>query len=95
MSIETRTVIELEKVEYKLISEGKQGLPGRDASPQVVINILEPALTWNLPHFLGKFPNLQLFTTAGDQMFANYRHVDNNNILVTFSDPTNGIAYIN
>lgn len=49
------------------------------------------AATWTIPHTLGRVPQIQLFTSAGEQIHANIT-VDSSIIVVEFSQPQAGFV---
>lgn len=58
-------------------------------------NQVAPSRVWNVEHHLGKYPSVTIMDTAGMEYEAEVQHTDQNNILITFSDPFAGYADIN
>ena len=55
---------------------------------------IQPSVQWIIPHPLGYQPGVSLTDTAGDPMTADPRYPDANTVVITFSAPTAGIAYL-
>ena len=53
-----------------------------------------PAVTWTINHNLNEFPTVTLVDGAGRAMIAAYRYVNSNQVIVTFSQPVAGKAYL-
>ena len=51
--------------------------------------------TWNITHRLGKFPSVTIVDSAGTHVVGDVQYVDISNIIITFSSPFSGIAYLN
>lgn len=47
---------------------------------------------WTVNHNLGYRPNVALTTLGGAEMWAEVLHVSANQVLVTFDNPTTGLA---
>ena len=60
-----------------------------------VHNQSTPTTVWNVAHNLNKRPSVGIVTSAGDEVEGDVKHIDNNNITITFSSPFGGKAYIN
>lgn len=50
---------------------------------------------WTIFHGLGKHPSVDVFDSAGDQVEGDVRHMDENQLLILFSSPFAGVAYLN
>lgn len=50
---------------------------------------------WNIPHILGKIPSVSVVDTGGSEIIGDIAHTDNNNCVLTFSNPFTGKAYLN
>lgn len=53
------------------------------------------AQVWSVSHNLNKWPSVDIYDTAGELIFGQIEHVDSNNCVITFSEPTSGEAYLN
>lgn len=51
--------------------------------------------SWHINHSLGKFPSVTVVDSAGTQVFGDVTQVDANNIILNFSAPFSGTAYLN
>lgn len=50
---------------------------------------------WTINHNLGKRPSVEITDSAGTQMMAPVKWTSDNQIVITFSAPTSGVAYLN
>lgn len=53
-----------------------------------------PSLSWSISHNLGKFPNLMVKEPDGSIVEGDVTHSSNNLLIITFSSPTAGTAYL-
>lgn len=53
------------------------------------------AITWNISHNLGKYPNVVVIDDEGDVTVGEINYVDINELTLTFSEATSGTAYLN
>ena len=60
-----------------------------------VFNQAAPATTWNITHNLGKFPSITVVDTGNTAVNGQYDYIDDNNIVLTFTAPFAGKAYLN
>ena len=51
--------------------------------------------SWAVVHNLGKFPSLSIVDTGGNEVEGEVQHIDNNNLIITFSSSFAGKAYLN
>jgi hypothetical protein len=52
-----------------------------------------PLLSWNIMHFLNRFPIVRVYNTSGIEILPlNIEHVSNQGIIITFSEPTAGVV---
>ncbi len=58
--------------------------------PQMV-----PSTSWLIQHNLDKFPSVDIVDSAETKVHGSVTYVDRNNILVEFSFPFSGKAYLN
>jgi hypothetical protein len=54
-----------------------------------------PAAVWDITHNLGFFPDVQVFDNSGDEVEGDVTHVSDNELVLTFSAPISGVAYLN
>lgn len=50
---------------------------------------------WEINHKLGKFPSVTVVDSAGTTVIGDVQYIDNNNVVVEFSSPFTGKAYLN
>ena len=55
---------------------------------------LDSQLEWAIQHNLGYFPNVMSFDSAGSQIIGDVTHIDSNRMIITFSHPSGGKAYL-
>ena len=80
----------------KIVSRDTQGPQGpAGGTTTTIINIVEPTLTWTLAHYLGRYPSVTVYDTAGDLLVLTPKYVDSNIIVLSFTVPTSGYAYLN
>jgi hypothetical protein len=72
---------------------GPTGPPGSDVTYHHVQSAA--AAIWTVVHNLGKFPDVQAFNSAGDQLIGQIHHDSSNQLTLTFSAANAGDAYCN
>lgn len=73
---------------------GPQGPPGAGSSGNLTFSQALPSTTWTIPHTLGFYPNVSTFDSTGDEIEGNVTHSSIAQVVVTFSDPVSGEAYL-
>lgn len=53
-----------------------------------------PLSVWTIPHNLGRRPDVTLYDSNNEQMFADVHHDNLNQVTITFSEPVSGFARI-
>jgi hypothetical protein len=82
------------KVEQVVVSlAGPQGIPG-SAAGSITFNQDVPSDQWVIPHDLGKFPNVLVVDSAGDEVFTSAIYPDNSTVVLNFSAPFSGKAVL-
>lgn len=51
--------------------------------------------TWKIKHDMDKYPAVTVVDTSGNVIIGDLTYTDNNNIMITFSSPISGTAYLN
>lgn len=51
--------------------------------------------TWTINHNLGQFPSVTIVDGSGNVVLAEVQYINSNQIIVTFSQPFAGTAYLN
>lgn len=51
--------------------------------------------TWVIVHSLGKFPSATIVDSAGTEVEGSINHIDVNNLVISFSSPFSGKAFLN
>jgi hypothetical protein len=54
-----------------------------------------PASTWTIAHNLNRYPSVTVVDSANSVVIGNVTYLDTNNLVVTFSAPFSGYAYLN
>ena len=54
-----------------------------------------PASVWTITHNLGKYPAVCVVDTAGNEVVGQLQHVNVNQLILTFSAPFSGEAFLN
>ena len=54
-----------------------------------------PSKEWRVAHKLGKFPSVTVVDSAGTVVVGDVRHVDKNNVVLSFSGAFSGTAFFN
>lgn len=54
-----------------------------------------PSATWTINHDLDKFPSVTVVNESKEVMIGNIQYVNNNTVIITFSAPFSGYAYLN
>jgi hypothetical protein len=72
--------------------------PGPVPSPDptaFIFTQLAPALIWTINHNLSAFPSVTLVDTLGNTIVAQVQYTNSNQVVVTFSQPVAGSAFLN
>ena len=69
-------------------------LPSQGA-PTFIYEQVGPAITWNIPHNLGKFPSVSVVNNNNIIINGEVTYIDNNNVQLNFSAAFSGKAYLN
>lgn len=56
---------------------------------------VDPADTWTINHDLGKYPSVTIVDSAGDEVEGNVNHISNTQVVISFSAPFSGRAFLN
>jgi hypothetical protein len=54
-----------------------------------------PAETWTIKHNLGRFPSVTVQDTAGDEVDGITEYLTDNEVMIVFSAPVAGEAFLN
>jgi hypothetical protein len=54
-----------------------------------------PATTWDITHNLNKFPSITVVDTANTTVIGSYEYINKNRVILSFSDPFAGKAFLN
>jgi len=81
---------------FLLADEVIQFIEGMGASDaRFVHQQMTSSAQWDIAHGLGKYPSVMISDSAGSVVIGNVRHVDENNVQLTFAAPFAGSAYLN
>lgn len=53
-----------------------------------------PAMVWVINHGLNSFPSVNVLDPGNEQLFGEVDYVDDDNLTITFSTPTSGVAFL-
>lgn len=70
-----------------------QGMNNTNAGGYVYTQSV-PADVWTIPHFLGFYPNLTVFDSAGTEIEGDEHHINVTTMQVTFGSGFSGVAYL-
>ena len=70
-------------------------LPYLEADKNYVHNQGSAATIWTIAHNLDKFPSPVVVDSGGNEIEGDVKHIDKNNLTITFSTAFTGAAYIN
>jgi hypothetical protein len=65
------------------------------SSPTFIFEQAVPSDTWNITHDMVKFPSITVIDTVDSVVQGEYTYVNNNNVILTFTAPFAGKAYLN
>ena len=71
------------------------GLPYFETDKHFVFIQSTAATTWTINHNLNKHPSVAVVDSAGSFVYGAETHIDNNNLIIEFSAPFKGRAYLN
>lgn len=54
-----------------------------------------PSATWTVTHNMGKNPSVSIVDSSGDEVEGEVTYVSTNQLIITFSAPFSGVAYLN
>lgn len=54
-----------------------------------------PAVTWDITHNLDKFPSITVVDTANTTVMGSYEYITKNRVILSFSNPFAGKAFLN
>ncbi len=78
----------------EVVSRGPQGPPGPSGNAFFLHQQVAPSTAWMITHNLNKFPNVVVTDFGGEVFYGLVNHVDDNVVLLSFSAPVSGKAYL-
>ena len=54
-----------------------------------------PSNTWTVNHNMGKNPSVSIIDSSGDEVYGEVKHISTSQLILSFSAPFSGIAYLN
>lgn len=86
-------------IEVTQVTTGLTGAPGDTVAgtgDRTFVHSQSPASDlWTVNHNLSKYPSVDVFDSAGDQVDGEVRHINENSLRIVFSAPFSGVAYLN
>jgi hypothetical protein len=73
--------------------QGPKGDPGEDSYYTHVQSV--PSSTWTITHNLGKKPSVSVVDSADTKVYGSITYTSTDTLVVTFSAPFSGKAYLN
>ena len=68
---------------------------GDGGDKSYTFNQVVPKELWKIPHGLGKYPAITVVDSGGNEVIGDIKHIDNNNVEISFNGGFSGIAYLN
>ena len=78
-----------------VISEAVVGLQGTSGDKHYQHVQATPSATWSITHNLGKRPAVTVVDSGGNEWITNVEHVSDNALVIRFTAPFSGNAYLN
>lgn len=69
-------------------------LPSIDPYKSFIYEQALPSNRWEVSHKLGRYPSVTVVDSAGTTVEGDIQYIDNNNIVIEFSAPFTGKAYL-
>jgi hypothetical protein len=69
--------------------------PGSGGDKNFVYTQAVASSTWDIQHNLDKFPSVSIVNDDNTQVFGSVEYIDDNNLIITFTAPFSGKAYMN
>lgn len=102
------TEVEIPEVAQPVVTLGQQGPPGPPGPPgegggpggepgtsfYYVHTQMTPSADWHIVHNLGGRPAVTIADSAGAVVIGDVRYLGDNELIVTFSNPFGGFAYL-
>ena len=92
-----------ERKQFRIVNKGKgilnvdkvnlHKIEARDKHFRYVQN--SPATTWVINHELEKEPSVTITDSAGTEVEGHVKHIDDKNLIITFSAGFSGVATMN
>lgn len=74
---------------------GEKGEQGESGDLHYKFTQGSAAAVWTIKHDLGKYPIPLVQDSANDEVEGDYEYLNSNEIVLTFSAPFSGVAYLN
>jgi hypothetical protein len=88
--------VTIEVVEQNVvISEAVVGLQGTSGDKHYQHVQATPSATWSITHNLGKRPSVTVVDSGGNEWITKVEHVSDNALVIRFTAPFSGNAYLN
>lgn len=94
----SEAVIVVDSIEYTKVARAGvlEDLPIEEIRDSLSYRHVQsvPASEWTVSHNLGKRPAVSVVDSSGKRVFGGLVYVDDNNVILTFSSPFSGEAYM-
>ena len=88
--------VTIEVVEQSVvISEAVVGLQGTSGDKHYQHVQSTPSATWSITHNLGKRPSVTVVDSGGNEWITAVEHISDNALVIRFTAPFSGNAYLN
>lgn len=92
-------VVVVEDNKIRVVTVGIQGPPGAQGEPGTSIPLYihtqaVPSATWNVTHNLNTYPAITVVDSANSVVIGDAEYLDTNNVVLSFSAPFSGKAYL-
>ena len=95
-SLAAPRVTQIAKASNQNVVVGNSGYVGGGEDPTTyVFNQPTPAASWLITHNLNGFPSVTTTDLTGNVILGQVQYLDANTVLVVFSQPVAGAAYLN
>ena len=82
-----------------LINNSNPQYPVVEAAPgyldTVIVDFPVPSDTWTITHDLNCYPSVTVVDSSGDVVEGSIQYISSDELVVTFSAPFSGVAYLN
>lgn len=94
--VSNNQVVQLDNPQLKIVQVAQQGLPGALGTDLNYTHTQTVASSeWEIAHNLGKCPSVTIVDSSNDKVWGDVKYIDENRLVIKFSAPFGGTAYLN